>query len=823
MAKISKSARTARNKRAYSKSPRPGRKRTLNVPRPKPVALDPPNGKRAPRQTASLTVASGANPKAQTIIYIHGIGNKPPASVLKCQWDTALFGGRLGDRSRMAYWVNRVHYPTPSADSCASGDIVKLDDGEVSTRTIMALTTNESMNQRDVLNAEIDALADDEGQREFLRAMTEKMIAANEREAQMVRAAGVSAKVLPLPAILRRLITRKLTRAFLRDVHEFFFDPERRDGMERSLIDRLNAGGGPFVVIAHSQGTMIAYNVLRQLTKAQCDVKLFVTTGSPLGLDEVQDVFRQWAPGGKLKVPACVDRWVNVAERLDPVAADNDISNDFEGQIENFDGLLLNPDAPRHPHSATGYLKTKAVQDAVRETVGNAFGQAVGRAIVAKDLVETMEDGRRQERHQTLIQLAGSGAATPLSETRDELIEVIGEMVAASGNGLEDAEIEPLKRFVAAKLTRLEIERLRTRFSELHIERVWKDAAKKALIYQSSHTVQAYPANVGYRASGEGITWAVLDTGICADHPHFKQHDNVERQWDCTRRGAALEQDTEGSATLDKHGHGTHVAAIIAGQHRVPFKKGDDGVEFAGMAPQAKLYGFKVLDDQGNGNDSYIIKALDLIADLNEQAGQLAIQGVNLSLGGAFDPSVYGCGHTPLCQELRRLWGQGVLVVLAAGNEGYATLQAAQGELPSNMDLTIGDPANLDEAVAVGSIHKTNPHTYGVSFFSSRGPTADGRRKPDVVAPGEQILSAYNSYNKKAAVVSDLYVEMSGTSMAAPHVSGILAAFLCMRREFIGYPDRVKALLVRNCTDLGRDPYIQGWGMPNLIKMLANS
>jgi subtilisin family serine protease len=121
-------------------------------------------------------------------------------------------------------------------------------------------------------------------------------------------------------------------------------------------------------------------------------------------------------------------------------------------------------------------------------------------------------------------------------------------------------------------------------------------------------------------------------------------------------------------------------------------------------------------------------------------------------------------------------------------------------------------------------VHKTNPHTYGVSFFSSRGPTADGRRKPDVVAPGERIVSARHSFAKKSAKdyrLEDLYLEMSGTSMATPHVSGILAAFLSLRREFIGYPDRVKRIMLDGCVDLGRDPYMQGAGLPNLIKMLA--
>ena len=244
------------------------------------------------------------------------------------------------------------------------------------------------------------------------------------------------------------------------------------------------------------------------------------------------------------------------------------------------------------------------------------------------------------------------------------------------------------------------------------------------------------------------------------------------------------------------------------------------------MAPRCSLYGFKVLADSGNGQDSWIIKALDKITEINDAAGQLVIHGVNLSLGGGFDPSAFGCGHTPLCQELRRLCRQGVLVCLAAGNEGYALLAGDGGEIQANLDLSIGDPANLEEAIAVGSVHKTNPHTYGISYFSSRGPTADGRRKPDVVAPGEKIVSAAHDWKTKSKggarpTVDTHYVEMSGTSMATPHVSGVLAAYLSLRREFIGYPERVKQMLLDGCVDLSRDPYAQGAGLPNLIKMLA--
>jgi subtilisin family serine protease len=161
-----------------------------------------------------------------------------------------------------------------------------------------------------------------------------------------------------------------------------------------------------------------------------------------------------------------------------------------------------------------------------------------------------------------------------------------------------------------------------------------------------------------------------------------------------------------------------------------------------------------------------------------------------------------------------------VVVVLAAGNEGYLELQQGDDIVGLNTDLSIGDPANLDEAIAVGSIHKTKPHMYGVSYFSSRGPTADGRCKPDVVAPGERILSCRAGAPPGTLTRKNLYVAMSGTSMAAPHVSGLIASFLSARQEFIGYPDRVKQLLLDACTDLKRDRNHQGAGMPNLEKML---
>ncbi len=766
-----------------------------------------------PEQTdfPTLLAKQGLAPEIGTVVYIHGINNKPVASVLKCQWDSALFGATMGDRTRMAYWVNRSRYPVPSSESCAAKDGLPTVESGPGSRGLAA----EALDTGPELS---------DPQRQLMARLEQRLLEPASEEA------GPSAKLLPLPAGMRRWIVRQISRLFLKDVRDFFFDATERERMEKSLLDRLQVGGGPFIVIGHSQGSMIAYQVLRKLQKSQCDVRLFLTLGSPLGLQEVQDMLLKLEPDRPLAVPDCVDRWLNVAERLDPVALDTDLSNDY-GQnprgirIENISRLKINPEWESNPHSGTGYLSIDEVRQAVRDTAGASFSNLVGRAIVMKDLVSDLEDGTHEQRHPTLIQLVSDDSQS-LDAARERLQALLTEVLAQSRVPLEAGRIQTMKRFVSADLTRSEIEQLRSHCSELKIDRVWRNGVKRQLIHRSSQTVQARPANLGYGARGQNIAWAVLDTGIAAGHPHFATHQNVVAQWDCTRDGPAqaLTPKDKRFATLDGNGHGTHVAAIIAGAMKLAQSPNDPReIELQGMAPEARLYGFKVLKDSGSGEDAFIIKALDLIADLNERAGQLVIQGVNLSLGGNFDPSVFGCGHTPLCQELRRLWRQGVLVCLAAGNEGYALLESQNGVMPANMDLSIGDPANLDEAIAVGSIHKSNPHSYGVSYFSSRGPTADGRMKPDLVAPGENILSARHQWPKQGSSARDYYVEMSGTSMAAPHVSGLLAAFLSVRSEFIGYPDRVKQLLLANCTDLGRDPYIQGKGMPNLIKMLLNT
>ncbi len=809
---------------------------------------------------------------ANTIIYVHGIGNKPPASVLKQQWDQSLFEFDLGERTRMAYWVDRDRYPMPTEAVSSGGDYADATEeapqGEFSSKATRA-PWNEAaeiagMNEDiiELVGSPDSKLATDtNGDR--LRGIAAKMLGDNNLtndvayaavaeklggpagaearriSAQRYGAAALRAKIFGfLPRPLRQWMTRKVTSMFLRDVNDLFVDKVRGERMRDSLRERLRAGGEPFIVVAHSQGTMIAYCVLMEEEFANLDIPLFVTIGSPLGVDEVQDFIRDLTKTKKLAVPPNVQRWINVCDPLDPVALDKDITDDYVAnkrgvRVENH--IAFNPDSPRHPHSATGYLTLEEVRQPIREIVDTSLFQPVARFKMAKDVVRALADGGPGDRHRILVQL--EDYATNAMSRDAALQSIYGALDADKDDTiLRLLEPEELQRYVALNLTRQEAETLSSIAhgdKKFPVARLWKNSAKWAYIDRSIHTTQAFPAHNSYKAAGEGVTWAVLDSGIHLTHPHFADG-TIDKVYDCTRSDQrrvrqglqALDphDPNDAKAARDRFGHGAHVAGIIAGRHTARDKEGNDRT-MCGMAPEAKLVIYKVLDDNGSGEDSWIIKAIDHIFDTNERAGHVVIHGVNLSLGGEFDVETFNCGHTPLCVELRRLWRQGVVVVLAAGNEGFATLNTADGEnVQANMGMSLGDPANLEEAIVVGSVHKDSPHTYGTSFFSSRGPTADGRMKPDCVAPGERIYSVRNDAPTVAAnaTFEQLYTEMSGTSMAAPHVSGLLAAFLSKRKEFIGRPDDVKEIMIANSTDLGRQRQMQGAGMPNLVKMLVN-
>src|SRR5262249_50684116 len=139
---------------------------------------------------------------------------------------------------------------------------------------------------------------------------------------------------------------------------------------------------------------------------------------------------------------------------------------------------------------------------------------------------------------------------------------------------------------------------------------------------------------------------------------------------------------------------------------------------------------------------SNMIAAIEQVQEINGNGRRIRIHGVNMSVGYNFEPEWFACGQSPLCVEVDRLVRSGVIVVVAAGHTGYGYTQTAlRGGVAAGTTLSINDPGNAELAITAGSTHREMPHTYGVSYFSSKGPTGDGRLKPDLVAPGEKIIS----------------------------------------------------------------------------------
>jgi subtilisin family serine protease len=434
------------------------------------------------------------------------------------------------------------------------------------------------------------------------------------------------------------------------------------------------------------------------------------------------------------------------------------------------------------------------------------------------------------------------------------------------------------------------------------IYRVWPDFPMKGQISRSVATIKADAAQRAFEASGEGVTWAVIDSGIFADHPHFAgaeghalHHASVKDLHRCfvpirEQPGApplelrnpdvdpppkdrdAIVADHRRWALTDEFGHGTHVAGIVAGgapedasivvlerEDRMNDQDLDSDVNsrikitrarviekkekkrFRGVAPACRLISLRVLDKAGEGRSSNVIRALAYVREtLNDNPKLLRVHGVNLSIGYEFDAEMFACGQSPLCSEVNRLVQAGVVVVAAAGNTGYGPVNALARATKVGLSNTINDPGNAEFAITVGATHRESPHTYGVSYFSSKGPTGDGRLKPDLVAPGERIIScaagikldnalaeerktaANAAAETPAANGTAYYVEDTGTSMAAPHVSGAIAAFLSIRREFIGRPFDVKKIFLESAIGLGREQYFEGHGLLDLMKAIQS-
>ncbi|MEX2753007.1 MAG: S8 family serine peptidase, partial [Candidatus Freyarchaeota archaeon] len=277
--------------------------------------------------------------------------------------------------------------------------------------------------------------------------------------------------------------------------------------------------------------------------------------------------------------------------------------------------------------------------------------------------------------------------------------------------------------------------------------------------------------NPPYNLNGTGVVVAVLDTGI---NPHTYLNGS---------RIIYNESFVPGENYTDLEGHGTAVAGII----------GASDNEARGVAPNVTFLNLKVLDKTGEGEENWLIKAIDeALNDTKHPKADI----ISLSLG-----STEGGSNDAMCGAVNKAWENGVVVVAAAGNEG--------GNFWNTYYETINSPGLAAKIITVGSAGGPG-YTY-ISSFSSRGPTDDKRAKPDIVAPGEGL----NTLSNDGITLRSF----SGTSASTPVVSGAIALLLDSNSNVSWIsPSTVKAVLMMTAKDLGLNPFSQGAGLINISR-----
>ena len=297
---------------------------------------------------------------------------------------------------------------------------------------------------------------------------------------------------------------------------------------------------------------------------------------------------------------------------------------------------------------------------------------------------------------------------------------------------------------------------------EYGVEKIWIDQPVHTCLDVSVPLVRVPQVwALGFR--GQGVKVGIVDTGIDPNHP------------DLAGRVVAKTSFVGGDGT-DDNGHGTHVAGIVAGNGQA------SGGKYRGVAPEASLYAAKVLNADGSGMMSGVMAGV-------EWAVQQGVQVINLSLGspGPCD------GTDALSETCDAAVAAGVVVCVAAGNAGPGS-------------STVGSPGCARQVITVGA---SDDHD-GMAGFSSRGPTSDGRIKPDLVFPGVGIVACRANGTSMGSPVDQHYTNASGTSMATPHASGPSALLLQAKPGWT--PAQGKEALMKAAVDLGQTPNTQGAG-----------
>lgn len=313
---------------------------------------------------------------------------------------------------------------------------------------------------------------------------------------------------------------------------------------------------------------------------------------------------------------------------------------------------------------------------------------------------------------------------------------------------------------------------------------------------QLDYSATAVNASAAWRLNltGQGVGVAIIDSGIdsSADLSYLGLLSRI-----------VYTQDFTGGNGSDQYGHGTHVAGIV-GANGLGSKCSNCTRSFVGLAPDASLINLRVLDANGAGTDSLVIQAIERAIALKQRYN---IRVMNLSLGR---PIYESYTLDPLCQAVEAAWKAGIVVVVAAGNDGR------DNSLGTNGYGTIESPGNDPDVITVGAMKAMGTYTRTddlIGSYSSKGPTAiDHIVKPDLVAPGNHVvsllapgstlagdpqnsvpLSYYQSTSSTAP--SAQFLMLNGTSMATPVVSGAAADMLQGQPSLT--PDQVKARLMK--------------------------
>ncbi len=300
-----------------------------------------------------------------------------------------------------------------------------------------------------------------------------------------------------------------------------------------------------------------------------------------------------------------------------------------------------------------------------------------------------------------------------------------------------------------------------------------------------------------YGVTGKKVGIAVLDSGIA---PVYDLSTEIAQTVDMV---------TGSTTAVDPFGHGTHVAGILGGLGM------SSKFKYLGVAPKASIFNVRVLDDNGRGLTSTVIKGIEwAIKNRNgKQRDGVDIRVINLSLGHAPTESA---STDPLTLACRKAVAAGIVVVTAAGNYGK----------DSNGNPVYGgitSPGTEPSVITVGAINthgSLNRSDDTVASYSSKGPTIDGIIKPDIVAPGSNIVAPMAPQNKLVKLYPALaqdayYMKLSGTSMAAPIVAGAVAMIL--ERNPALTPNAVKAILMYTAERMNNNPLEAGAGYLNVL------